>query len=81
MQKNSHTSNRNRPLYKTANSFMKSNICHDPVSGFNTMDVERLATCCCSELHITHFDPEDVAVYSSRILATHPTSTEDQKET
>jgi len=81
MQKNTHTSNRNRPLYNTANSFFKSYICHEPILGFNTMVGERLATCCCSELHITHFDPEHVAVYSSRMLATHPTSTEDQKET
>jgi len=81
MQKNTHTSKRSRPLYKTVNSLMKSYICHEPVSGFSTMDGERLATCCCFELHVTHFYHEDVAVYSSKMLATHPTSTEGQKET
>jgi hypothetical protein len=76
-----HTSNRNRPLYNTVNSFMKSFVYHEPLSGFNTMDGERLATCFCSELHITHPDREDVALYSSKMLATHPASTEGQKET
>jgi hypothetical protein len=60
---------------------MKSFICHEPISGFNTMDGERLAMCCCSELHITHFDREDVELYSSKMLVTHPASTEGQKET
>lgn len=81
IQKNTHASNRNRPLYDTVNSFMKSCICHEPISGFNPMDGERLTTCFCSELHITHFDHEDVSVYSSKMLATHPTSTEGRKET
>ena len=60
---------------------MKSSVCHEPLLGLNTMDDERLATWCCSELHITHFECEDVEVKSSKMLATHPASTEGQKET
>jgi len=65
----------------TVNSFMKRYMCNEPVSGFSTMDGERLSTCCYSKLHITHFAFEDVEIYSSKMLATHPASTEGQKET
>lgn len=58
MQKNMHMSNRNKPSYETVKD-KESSHSHEHLSGFNTMDGERLATSFFSELHLTYLDHED----------------------